>query len=318
MLLSAIAYASAKASERYAFSEKHMGVDFRIVVYSSSSETAENAARLAFEKISRLDEILSDYKDDSELSRLSKRSGSGKTVPLSKDLWRVLSASRKLSEQTSGVFDITVGPLARRWRVARFYKKLPSNEKLRSALKSVGYKKLELYPGSRSAKLSEPNMSLDLGGIAKGYAVDQALATLRTNGANVALVDGGGDLAMGDAPPERSGWRIEVGGRKHPELPTLNLQNLAVATSGDIEQFVEIADKHYSHLIDPRTGIGLTNRLQVTVIAPTGIQADSLASALSVLGPREASSLLKSYPKAQAYFLQGSGKNRSLLKLGKR
>ena len=84
-------------------------------------------------------------------------------------------------------------------------------------------------------------MSLDLGGIAKGYAEDQALATLRTNGANIALVDGGGDLAVGDAPPGRSGWRIEVGGRKHPELPTLNLQNLAVATSGDIEQSVEIA-----------------------------------------------------------------------------
>ena len=118
---------------------------------------------------------------------------------------------------------------------------------------------------------------------------------VRKLGIRSVLVDAGGDLVLGDPPPSRKGWRIEIGGLKHPALPVLELARCAVATSGDVEQFVEIAGKRYSHLIDPSTGIGLTTRIQVTVVTPTGIQADSLASALSVLGLKEVPSLCKNY-----------------------
>lgn len=302
--------------DRYEFVEKHMGTDFKIVLYCKDEKSALEASAAAFAELARLDAILSDYNADSELSRLSKTSGTGKIVPVGKDLWTVLEASQKLAKRTDGAFDVTVGPFVRRWRVARFTQKLPASEKLALAGKAVGYQKLELFPREHAVKAILPNMALDLGGIAKGYAVDKALAVLRRSGISSALVDGGGDLVFGDPPPGRNGWRIEVGGRKHPDLPMLKLANEAAATSGDVEQFVAIDGKRYSHIIDPETGIGLTTQLQVTVIARTGMEADSLASALSVLGPEKGAEFLKQRPHVQAYFLNRTGKKESLTVFG--
>ena len=304
-------------SKRHEFVEKHMGADFRIVLYACKENLARKATDAAFAEVVRLNAILSDYDASSELSRLAETSGTGKTVPVGKDLWTVLKASQKLAAQTSGAFDVTVGPFVRRWRVARFNEKLPSAEKLELARQAVGHHNLKLFPKKHAVRASVLNMTLDLGGIAKGYAADKALAVLRQHGIRSALVDGGGDLTLGDPPPGRKGWRIEIGGRKHPDLPILEFANCAVATSGDIEQFVEIAGKRYSHLIDPSTGVGLTTQLQVTVVAPTGMEADSLASALSVLGPKKGAELLKKMPKIQAYFVQRIGMEKIFTAFGK-
>lgn len=291
-------------TQRFDFVEKHMGTDFRITLFAKNEKLARNGAEAAFSEVERLNDILSDYDAESELSRLSETSGSGKSIQLSKDLWTVLSASQKLAEKTDGAFDVTVGPCVRLWRIARFRKTMPAPEKLVQARKGTGFRGLTLFPKEKSAQLKTPNMVLDLGGIAKGYAADQALAILHKQGIRSALVDAGGDLTLGDPPPGRKGWRIEIGGRKHPDLPILELANCAVATSGDVEQFVEVDEKRYSHLIDPRTGIGLTTRLQVTVVAPDGRQADSLASALTVLGPDKGAVLVQSLSNLQAYFVQ--------------
>ena len=298
---------SAADSKRFVFTEKQMGTDFRIVTYGEKDATVEEAARAAFAEVARLNGIFSDYLDDSELSRLSHSSGTGKTVSVSKDLWTVLAAARKLARDTDGAFDVTVGPYVRRWRAARFFKRLPSPEKLTLARLAVGYRKLTLFPNRRAVRPEAPNMVLDLGGIAKGYAGDRALAVLSERGFPFSLVDAGGDLTLGQPPPGRKGWRVAVGGRKHPDLPLLETANLAIATSGDLEQFVEIGGTRYSHLVDPLTGLGFTTQLQVTVIAHTGIQADSLASALSVLGPKKGAAYAKTLPGVQAYFLQRIG-----------
>ena len=293
-----------------------MGADFRIVLYASKENLAREATDAAFAEVVRLNAILSDYDDASELSRLSETSGTGKTVPVGKDLWTVLKASQKMAVQTNGAFDVTVGPFVRRWRVARFNGKLPSAEKLELARQTVGYHNLKLFPKKHAVRASLPNMTLDLGGIAKGYVADKVLTALRKHGMHSALVDAGGDIVLGDPPPDHKGWHIEIGGRKHPDLPILELANCAVATSGDVEQFVEIAGKRYSHLIDPSTGIGLITQLQVTVVAPTGMAADSLASALSVLGPKKGAELLKKMPKVQAYFVQRIGMEKILTAFG--
>ena len=300
--------------ERFVFVEKHMGADFRLVLYVTTEKAARQAAEMAYKEVQRLNDILSDYEAESELSKLSETAGSGKLIPLSEDLWTVLSASQRLSHQTKGAFDVTVGPCVRLWRIARFRRTMPKAEKLSQGHKAVGFRHLKLFPEKRAARLDAPNMVLDLGGIAKGYAADRALAILREQGMRSALVDAGGDLALGDPPPGRKGWRIEIGGRKHPDLPALELANCAVATSGDVEQFVEVDGKRYSHLIDPRTGIGLTTRLQVTVVAPSGMQADSLASTLNVLGPGKGSVLVKTLPQVQAYFVQRKGGAASLIR----
>ncbi len=303
-------------SIRHEFGEKQMGADFRIVLYADKEKLARKAAETAFAEVTRLNGILSDYEADSELSRLSDTSGSGRLVPVSEDLWAVLSASQKFSAQTADAFDITVGPCVRLWRIARFRKALPVSEKLAQARKAVGFRNLKLFPKKRGGRLDAPNMVLDLGGIAKGYAADKALAVLRRHGIRSALVDAGGDIVLGDPPPGRKGWRIEIGGRKHPALPVLELATCAVATSGDVEQFVEIDGTRYSHLIDPKTGIGLTTQLQVTVVAPTGMEADSLASALSVLGPEKGTDLVQTLPGVKAYFVQLVGKEKTLHFLG--
>jgi len=297
---------------RFAFVEKQMGADFRIVLYADSEKVAKEGANVAFAEVERLNAILSDYDPESELSRLSDTSGSGQHIALSDDLFSVLDASQKLARQTAGAFDVTIGPCVRLWRIARFRKAFPLTEKLAEVRKAVGFRHLNISHTKQTALLEVPNMVLDLGGIAKGYVADKALMVLRKRGIGSALVDAGGDLALGDPPPGRKGWRIEVGGLKHPDLPILELAHCAIATSGDVEQFVEIDGKRYSHLIDPNTGIGLTTRIQVTVVTSTGIQADSLASALSVLGTERGTKFVQKLSGVRAFIVEDLDDKRTL------
>ena len=297
---------------RFAFVEKQMGADFRIVLYADNEKVANEAATSAFAEVERLNAILSDYDPKSELCRLSETSGSGQHIPLSDDLFAVLDASQKLSRQTAGAFDVTIGPCVRLWRIARFRKSFPLPEKLAEARKAVGFRHLNISNAKHTAHLEVSNMVLDLGGIAKGYVADKALLILRKLGIRSALVDAGGDLVLGAPPPGKKGWRIEIGGLKHPDLPVLELAHCAIATSGDVEQSVEIDGKRYSHLIDPSTGIALTTRIQVTVVSSTGIQADSLASALSVLGTERGTKFVQKLAGVRAYFVEGVGDQRTL------
>ena len=178
---------------------------------------------------------------------------------------------------------------------------------------AVGYWNIEYHPRQQSVRLKAENMFLDLGGIAKGYAADEALKTLQKHGIPIALIDAGGDLVLGDAPPGRNGWKIAVGGNVHPDLPVLELANCAVATSGDTEQFVEIDGKRYSHIVNPLTGIGLTNQRQATLISPTGIYADALASTACILPVCQLEEVLNIQPKTHAYIVEKNKNGRKTL-----
>ena len=281
-----------------------MGADFTLLIDHPNKNFAKKAASKAFKEAHRLDQIFSDYISDSELSRLSINSGSSEFYPLSEDLFQVLAASQKLAIETKGAFDITIGPFSRLWRIARFRKTLPNSNVLLNAHKRVGHEKLILDYEKKEAQLLENAMVLDLGGIAKGYAADQMLKTLKRFGVSRVLIDAGGDILLGDAPSDKSGWRIEIGGRKHPDLPILIVSNIAIATSGDFEQSVTLNDQKFSHLINPFTGIGLTNLSQVTVLAPSAMVADSLASACLVLGSNKGIKYLQSKQQIQAFFLE--------------
>jgi thiamine biosynthesis lipoprotein len=248
---------------------------------------------------------MSDYDPESELSRLSRSSPMTCGVRVSEDLWRVLTKSQALSERSEGAFDVTVGPLSKLWRRARRQRKRPSPERLEAARAAVGYRHLRLDPRRRAVQLVRPNMRLDLGGIAKGYAADEALAALRRMGLPRALINAGGDIAAGDPPPGRTMWKIGVAPLERDAAPShhIGVANGAVATSGDAWQFVEINGARYSHIIDPRTGEGLTTLSSVTVVAPDCATADSLASAVSVLGPDEGLALVEETPCAAALFV---------------
>ena len=275
--------------KRYNFRRREMGVSFRIALYASDEAVANMAADAAFRRIKQLNGIFSDYNPDSELMRLCHRSGPGHPIRVSRDFQRILSRSLAISRQSAGAFDVTVGPVVKLWRRARRKKKLPHPERLAAARKLIDYRMIVINPKSGTVELRKQGMRLDFGGIAKGYAGDAALAVLRTHGITRALIDGSGDIVVGDPPPGKTGWRIGLASLEKPDVPPtrfLSLTNAAVATSGDAYQYVEIDVKRYSHIVDPRTGIGLTHRSSVTVIAEKGATADALASAVSVLGPK--------------------------------
>lgn len=286
---------------RFESTQPQMGLPFRIVLYAPTATAATNATRAAFARIAQLNDVLSDYDTDSELSRLSRTAGEGRAVPVSSDLWQVLQRSQDLAERTDGAFDVTVGPFVNLWRKSRREKQLPRPDLLAEAAARVGWRKLQLDSRRRTATLLAPDMRLDLGAIAKGYAVDEALKVLRRHGITRALVAGGGDMAVGDPPPEKPGWKIEVAALDVTNAPAARfvlLANAALATSGDVFQHLEIDGRRYSHIVDPHTGIGLTDHSLVTVIAPDCTTADSLATAVSVLGPDKGLRLIETIPGA--------------------
>jgi thiamine biosynthesis lipoprotein len=295
---------------RFEYTQPEMGLPFRMALYAVDQPAAEAASRAAFARISELNTILSDYDTDSELSRLSRTAGEGRAVPVSADLWFALIRSRELAARTGGAFDPTVGPLVGVWRKARREKALPRADSLAEARAAVGWEKLRLDPKARTATLLVPDMRLDLASVAKGYAVDEALKVLRAHGVTRALVAGAGDMAASDPPPGRTGWRIEIATLDVTNAPPSRfvlLRRGALATSGDLFQHVEIDGVRYSHIVDPRTGLGLTDHSLVTVMAPDCATANSVATAASVLGPRAGLKLIEATSHAAGRIVRKPG-----------
>jgi thiamine biosynthesis lipoprotein len=288
LLLAAIpGFAAEPALRRFTRVEPHMGTRIKIIVYAADESTADRALRAAFTRIAELDGIMSDYRPTSELMRLCEKAG-GDPVPVSDDLFEVLARARAVSARSDGAFDVTVGPIVRLWRRARRTEKLPDPEQLKAALALVGWQKMRLDPKKHTVQLLKPGMLLDLGGIGKGFAADKALLVLKQHGIDRALVAAGGDIAVSGPPPGTDGWKVGIAPLEDPDSKpqrALILHYAAVSTSGDAEQFVEIGGKRYSHIVDPKTGIGLVGRMSVTVVAKNGTTADSLTKVVAVLGP---------------------------------
>jgi thiamine biosynthesis lipoprotein len=282
-----------------------MGTMFRIVLYAPDENSAATASRAAFARIAALDHIMSDYDDSSELMQLCRAAG-GPAVEASEDLYRVIAAAQKLSAQSDGAFDVTVGPVVQLWRRARRRHELPDSERLASARTLVGYENIRLDPARRTVQLLKPGTQLDLGGIAKGDAADQALAVLNRHRITRALVAAAGDIAMGDPPADRRDWRIGIEAFESPTSPpskVIGLHNGGVSTSGDSEQHVEIAGVRYSHIVDPKTGMALTGRRSVTVTASKDITADCYATAVCVLGHERGLRLINETPGVAALII---------------
>lgn len=280
------------AYNRYEFTSRQMATQARIVLYAESEDGARAAASRAFARVAELDAVMSDYRDDSEVMRLCRAAGTG-PVRLSDDLFGVLDASQRLARESGGAFDVTAGPLTHLWRRARRLGALPADADVREALSRTGAAKLVLNAHARTASLRVTGMQIDLGGIGKGYAADEAAAVLTRLGYRDVLVALGGDVVAAGAPPGTAGWTIDVANLS-PHEPTgrILLRDAAVSTSGDAEQWVEIGGVRYSHIVDPRTGAALTGHRSATVIAPKGMLSDGLATAVLVLGPADGLALV--------------------------
>lgn len=293
-----------RAWQRYEFEEPQMGVPFKITLYAPSQAAAEKAADGAFARVKNLNAIMSDYEYDSELSALSRTAGTGQTVKISDDLWRVLAAAQRFSVASEGAFDVTMGSMVTHWRRARRTGELPTPDQMRIARDSFGYTNLVLEWGT--AKITKQNVRLDLGAIAKGYAADEALKALRAQGIRRAIVAASGDMAIGDPPPDKKGWTIALLNAENSPKKSLLLKNCGLATSGDLFQHVTINGVRYSHIVDPRTGLGLTDQSLVTVVAKDAMTADALSTSISVLGATKGLKMAQDFA-AQARYVGVNG-----------
>lgn len=287
--------------QKYTFSEPKMGSPLNIIIFSEDSAKASFLAKRSFQIADSLNLIFSDYLENSELNQLSAKAGKDTFTPVSPALWDIIEQSVKASQKCNGAFDISVGSIVKLWRKARKEKIFPDKNILENLLQSIGYQYIILDSSTHSIKLLRKKTALDLGGIAKGYLAQVIVDFCKKEGIKKALVDAGGDLAM-----IGEDWNIGVSIPNSEELMQgfLVLQNQAVATSGNMYQFVKIEGKKYSHIVNPHTGLGLTHQRNVTVIAPDGTTADWLATACSVMSVRKALKLIKIMPNCELLMLE--------------
>jgi FAD:protein FMN transferase len=299
-------------AKRFSFSEPKMGSAFTIILYHEDSLKAQDLAKNAFKIVDSLNASFSDYLPNSEISRLATNSANKNWVEVSPYLYDILKISKEAWIKSEGSFDITIGGLTKLWRQSKKNKKLPNKNILNAALATTGMQFLRLNQNSNSIKLLKKGMSIDLGGIGKGFAAEKVLNYLKSENVFMALCDASGNMAVGDAAPDKPFWQIGI------QLPTQNRQllnsmvqfkNKAISTSGDIYQYSEIENRRYSHILDPKTGLGATFQKQVTIICDNATKADWLSTACYLLSTKKALILAK---KEKADILIIESKNNRL------
>ena len=282
-----------------------MGTDLVLRAYGSDGAVLDAALDAAILEIQRVEDEMTDWRP-SPLMDLNAAAGSGPTV-VDPELFSILERSLELAEVTDGAFDISFAAAGRLWSFEPGGAAIPDSATVTAALAHVGFRRIHLDAAERSVDLPA-GMRVGLGGIAKGYGVDRAMAVLMEHGVEHGVVNAGGDmkvLGLKNGEP----WEIAI---KHPRdrdrvLALLRVSNTCVVTSGDYERFFEIEGKRYHHILDPRTGYPSTGCLSATVIAPSARDADALATACCVLGPDEALRLVELLPRTEALLVGMDG-----------
>lgn len=263
--------------------------------YHPDRALARAALRAGFDRIDDVDRLMSVFREDSEISRVNRAAGT-EPVPVTGDTGRVLSEARAIAVHTAGALDVTVLPLMQLWKAAVIGGRPPSPAALDRTRRGVGIAThLTLDDGGSTAFLKEPGAGIDLGGIAKGFAVDLAVEALHARGITSGIVNAGGDLRVIGRAATGGSWRV---GLRHPLRPdTLLLSVLVedegVATSGNYIRYFEIGGRRYGHVLDPRTGTPAETALSVTVIAPSAMRADGFATGALAHGAEGALELIE-------------------------
>jgi thiamine biosynthesis lipoprotein len=271
--------------QRYA-----MGTMFDIAAYYPSRADAERTVSAALDEITRLDDVMSNFRADSELSKLA-RNGRGDFVTVNRDLYTVIEASLAVAQRSHGAFDITVGPLVRMWRQAREDNRRPSDEAIAAARRCVGYERIELEPPDR-IRLKSDCIELDLGAIGKGYAVDRAIEVLAAGGIRHAIVNAGrSSIAAMGHPPDSTGWPVT--------LATGNVRLLRNESISTAQQSGEI--------VDPRLGTPAATTTSVSVVAPSAMESDALDTTLLLMSIEEGKTLLSQYGNVSAFWISSDG-----------
>lgn len=283
-----------------------MGTFARVIVVAADKKTATAAIEAALEEFDRVDSMMSSYKPDSQLSAVNRDAFAG-PVEVDSRLFEVLGSAAEYSRKSAGAFDITIGPLIDIWRKTADSGQKPTEADIAEAKSKVGFEKLILNDENMTVRFAVEGMRLDLGGIAKGYAIDLAVEAARRAGATGAMVDVGGDIrCFGKPAGEKEKWII---GLQDPDadgkiLLKLEMNDTAVATSGHYRRFVLIDGEKHSHIINPSTGNSAKKLTSVTIIAPTAIAADALATATSVMGPEDGIKMIEACKNTEAILVK--------------
>jgi len=302
------ATAASQPLERYEASHQSMGTEFTVAAYGRDPKFLAETVEQVFEEIDRLDGQMSNYKPESELSQINREAAS-QAVQVEPNLFALIQKSLQYSQETDGAFDITVGPLMKAWGFFRGQGRVPSAAELDDVLKHVGHQHVKLDPERRTIYFDVPGIELDLGGIAKGYAVDRAVDILRENGVASALVSGGDSsiYAIG-APPGEQGWKITLRDPFDATKPAdvVYLKDFSMSTSGNYNKFFKLGGKMYSHIMNPHTGMPVEDMLSTTVFVAGTTDSDAL-SKLYVLGVEGSRKYLATHPGIQALFFVPTG-----------
>jgi thiamine biosynthesis lipoprotein len=292
--------------QRYEASHEAMGTIYTVVAYGGDRTSVSGAVGRAFDKIDELDQQMSNYKPESELSRIN-REASLHEITVSPQLFDLLQYSVHASQDSGGNFDITVGPLMKSWGFFRGQGRLPAPAEIARVQKRIGYRHVHLGSARRTIWFDTRGIDLDLGGIAKGYAVDRAAEILRAGGVTAALISSGTSsiYALGSPPGER-GWRITVRDpyRQDKAANVFIISNLALSTSGNYEKFFQINGKTYCHIMDPHTGWPVQNMLSTVAVAATGVETEALTKTFFVGGVKKSREFLLTHPNAMGICYQ--------------
>lgn len=286
-------------------SRMSMACLYAIDAYSAADENALHAALdAALDEVDRIDRLMSHYKPESPLSQIN-REASRREVAIDPELFAFIERSMRYSEETDGAFDVTVGPLMKAWGFFRGEGHLPEESQLATARRVVGARHVILTRDRRTIRFDSDGVELDLGGIAKGYAVDRSIGILKSRGVTAALVSSGGSTVYGlGSPPDQTAWRVDIQDPVNAGkiAYTVLLKDRSLSVAGSSEKSFEAGGITYSHIMDPRTGKPVQGMLSVAVLTKTGTEGDALDDALFVLGPSKSAEYLKHFPDAEALF----------------
>lgn len=260
----------------------------------------EKAIREAFEALKKVDALMSTYKEDSEISILNRE---GK-AQVSEETLEVIEDAIKFSNLTDGAFDITCRPLINLWKKAKKEEKVPTEEEIEEAISLVGYQRIILE--GNQIRLEKKGMQIDLGGIAKGYAVDKAIEALKKNNIKRALVNAGGDLYALGTDRQGKKWQIGVQDPREEDkiIDIIKVKDRAVATSGDYRRYFTLEGKRFSHIVNPKTGLTVQDvPMSVTIVGPGATTTDALSTGVFVLGPEEGMKLIESLPEVEGMII---------------
>ncbi len=286
--------ASQSQSVKYQEARRLMWTKFEIVAYGTQRARLVEAANAAFEEIERLDRQMSNYSEDSELTYIN-RNAARQEVIVEKELFELLKLALDYSRTTDGTFDITVGPLMKAWGFFKGQGRLPEPNELKSVMAKTGYSHVTLKESARTIRFDREGVELDLGGIAKGYAVDKAAEILRESGVTSALITCGSSIYAIGTPPNQPFWRVDVNNPLDPanRVTSIELKDNALSTSGCYEKIFTLDGKTYCHIMDPRTGYPIQEALSATVIMPNGVDAEVYSKVFMVQGFAKAKDFVK-------------------------